>query len=260
MYYRELEAPQYLRNLVLSFWEFAVPETVPPFQQEIFPDGCVSVICVRNQRAGVHVVGLSGLHLQTVSKPMTPGDSVWGMRISPAALLSVLGEDPKKMIDTSFFGADANPALLAGLAEEMAAVIDLEEAVSVFESRIRDIAAGPHAADQLVAAAVRIIEENRGEIRVGELSRQLGLSTRQFQRRFKQSAGLSPKQYIRARRIRAAAIDIIRDSAPNWAERAASLGFADQSHLSREVVSLTNRSPNSFAENVSKIEHGHIIE
>lgn len=218
------------------------------------------MICVRNVKNGVRVVGLSGLHLETIAKPMTAGDSVWVMRISPAALVSILGEDPKKMIDTSFFGADANPALLGGLAEELASAGDLEEAAHVFASRVRDIAARRDSADGVVAAAVRIIEENRGEIRVGELSRQLGLSTRQFQRRFKQCAGLSPKQYIRARRIRATAIDIIRDDASTWAERAASLGFADQSHLSHEVVSLTNRSPKSFAENVNKIKHGHIIE
>src|SRR6478672_9700111 len=122
MFYRELPPPEHLRHVVLSFWEFAVPGTAQPFQQEIFPDGCVSVVCVRNVRDGVHIVGLSGLHLETVAKPMTPGDIVWGMRISPAALATVLGADPKAMINRSLFGEEANPALLGGLADDMAAV------------------------------------------------------------------------------------------------------------------------------------------
>jgi AraC-like DNA-binding protein len=260
MFYRELVPPEGLQRVVLSFWEFAVPETSQPTGQEIFPDGCVSVIYVRQPAGGVHVVGLSGLYTRTVVQPMNPGDVVWGMRVSPAALAAVLSDDPASMVDRSLYGAEANPTLLTGLAEELSSIPDLETSVAVFENLVREIAAGPDPTDTVVEQAVRTIEETRGETRVADLAEMLGLSTRQFQRRFKRSAGISPKQYIRARRIRATAIDIIRQNAQNWAERAANLGFADQSHLSHEVVSLTNRSPSSFAENVSKIRHGHIIE
>ena len=99
-----------------------------------------------------------------------------------------------------------------------------------------------------------------GEIRIDQLSASLGLSTRQFQRRFKASSGLSPKQFLRTRRIRATAVDLVENRDQNWAARAAELGFADQAHLTHEFVSLTNRSPSSFAETLRDISHGDLIK
>ena len=55
--------------------------------------------------------------------------------------------------------------------------------------------------DQKILEAVTIIEESCGEVRISELAARLALSVRQFERRFKRSAGLSPKQYARARRF-----------------------------------------------------------
>lgn len=258
MHYREIEPPEELQQITLSFWEFFVPEhTASPIYHEIFSDGCVSVFYVRNVRREVHTIGLSGLYLETVNKPLSAGDTIWGMRISPAALSAVLGTDPQAMLGTSVFGSDSNPKLLAGLERELADAVRLEDAVAIFGSRLRDMPA--HAVDAKVAEAVRIIDETRGETRVDRLAEQLNLSTRQFQRRFKSSAGLTPKQYIRVRRIRAAAVDLVKETAQNWAERAANLGFSDQSHMTHEFVSLTNRSPNSFAKNVGRIRHGNLV-
>ncbi|HRH42035.1 MAG TPA: helix-turn-helix domain-containing protein, partial [Pyrinomonadaceae bacterium] len=88
----------------------------------------------------------------------------------------------------------------------------------------------------------------------------LNLSTRQLERRFKASSGLSPKQFARTRRIRATAVDLVENNKQNWANRAAEIGFADQAHLTREFVSVTKRSPNSFAEKVKQIKHGNLVK
>ena len=38
------------------------------------------------------------------------------------------------------------------------------------------------------------------------------------------------------------------------------MGFSDQAHLTHEFSTITGRSPNSFAKNVKRIEHGKIIK
>lgn len=260
MFYRELFPPDRLRRVIVGFWEFVVPAVAPSGEHEVFPDGCLSVIFVRNLISGVERVGLVGPQTQTVTQPALAGDRVWGMRISPAALAKVLGTDPRSLIDKRVYGSEGCPALLDGLAETLHLVDELENAVGIFAGKLDHLTLMSDPVDLAVAEALRIVEECPGEARVHDLAERLKMSTRQFQRRFKKSSGLTPKQYIRARRIRATAIEIVKERAGSWADRAVDLGFADQSHMHNEVVRMTNRSPNSFAEIVSAIEHGYIIE
>ena len=128
-----------------------------------------------------------------------------------------------------------------------------------FSARLAELGAGRGDVDQKILEAVAIIEESCGEVRISELAARLGLSVRQFERRFKRSAGLSPKQYARARRFRAAAAALAEGKKVNWADRAAEMGFADQAHLTHEFSSLSGRSPKSFAEKVKKIDHGKLV-
>ncbi len=261
MYYREIEPSQDLRDTIVSFWEFAVPVGSPsPIAHEIMPDGCVSLFYIRNLDRGVHIAGLSGLYLEAVTKPVGAGDIFWGMRISPAALADVLGGDSRALFQKSYFGPGPFPHLLDGTAEELAAAADLEEARDVFEKRIRASLIGRPTTDAKMVEAIRLIEETRGEIRVDDLAEKLVLSTRQFQRKFQMSSGLTPKQYIRTRRIRAAAVHLVENREQSWAGTAAELGFADQSHLTHEFTALTSRSPNSFARKLSHIRHGRLVK
>lgn len=87
----------------------------------------------------------------------------------------------------------------------------------------------------------------------------VGLSVRQLERRFRAAAGLTPKQFARVRRVRAAAVTLVKDEGKGWAARAAEMGFADQPHLAREFVALTGCPPAAFAEDVAEIEHGDLL-
>jgi len=107
---------------------------------------------------------------------------------------------------------------------------------------------------------VKIIEANRSEVRISEVAAAVNLSVRQLERRFRCSTGLSPKQYARARRIRATAINMLEETEVNMASRALEMGFTDQSHLTHEFSTLTGRSPNSFAKRVKRIEHGELVK
>ncbi|MBO0793059.1 MAG: helix-turn-helix transcriptional regulator [Ktedonobacteraceae bacterium] len=74
----------------------------------------------------------------------------------------------------------------------------------------------------------------------------VGLSPYYFARRFKQTTGLSPHQYILARRIEQAR-HLLLNGEP-LAQITRQLGFADQSHLSRSFKRVTGLSPQAFRE------------
>jgi len=156
--------------------------------------------------------------------------------------------------------AEKYPNLTDGLIEKLNVCENFDEAVAAFENHLKELNFRQDMADEKVAQALRIIEKTGGEIKILELAEQVNLSIRQLERRFKKNSGLSPKQFARTRRIRATAVDLVENNDMNWANRAAEMGFADQAHLTHEFVSVTKRSPNSFAEKVSHIKHGNLVK
>ena len=262
MFYREAAPSEDLEPYILSFWELAVPsDSRDQPAYEIFPDGCSSLFYIRNSDRGVSLVGISGLMLETITRPVFAGDTFRGMRLSPAACSALLRVDPARFLRVQMpMIASDLPHLADGLLEELTGSPTFEGFISICEKRIRKLVSDGCCYDPAVAEAIRSMTNVPGEIRIDQLSASLGLSTRQFQRRFKASSGLSPKQFLRPRRIRATAVDLVENSDQNWAARAAELGFADQAHLTHEFVSLTNRSPSSFAETLRDISHGDLIK
>jgi AraC-like DNA-binding protein/DNA-binding MarR family transcriptional regulator len=78
-------------------------------------------------------------------------------------------------------------------------------------------------------------------VRVGDLARQVGLSTSSFSRAFKVSMSTSPHQWQLSERILAAQT-MLREGTRSLAEVALTTGFAEQSHFARvfkEKVGLT---------------------
>jgi AraC-like DNA-binding protein len=261
LFYREIKPSADVAPLVVSFWEFTVGDgNFAPVQHEIFPDGCVSLFYHRNNQAGIKNIFLNGLNLESIITPVFPNDIFWGMRISPAACAGILQINPTVFRIERRLAADKFPHLTDGLLEKLNDSQDFEEAITVYENRLKNLGENPDLVDKKVARAIELIEQTSGEIKIAEIAERLNLSPRQLERRFKASSGLSPKQFARTRRFRATAVGLVENDNFNWANRAAEMGFTDQAHLTREFVSVTKRSPNSFAKKVSQIKHGNLVK
>ena len=104
-----------------------------------------------------------------------------------------------------------------------------------------------------VAEAWRVILATRGRARVEAVARHVGWSRRHLEQRFREELGLSPKQSARvvrfdhARRLAATGRPL--------AEVAATTGYADQAHLTREWRSLAGQTPRqTLAENLAFLQ------
>lgn len=261
MTYREAQPSADLSHLVFSFWEFTTSdEDFGMIQHEIFPDGCISLLYQRNEKFGMRRLVFNALSLESITVPIFPTDVFWGMRLSPAACANILGENPANFREIRLTEAEKFPHLTKELSEKLDDCVNFDEAVMIYENHLRSKNFKKEICDEKVLQAVRLIEQTSGEIKISELAERSSLSVRQLERRFKNASGLLPKQFARTRRLRAAAVDLIENSDLSWANRAAEIGFTDQSHLIHEFVSLTKRSPNSFAEKFSHIKHGKLIK
>ena len=250
-----------LSHIVLSYWEFIVADdTKEPFIHQVFADGCVSLVYYRNvkkESSWLHVVGP---RLDSFRVEVSAGDSFWGLRLSPAACSLVLGCKPAILQNQILPFSQLKPPVGDKLLRRLNRTGGFAEAVAAYDSCLRSLGLKPTGVDREVAAAVGLIESSQGRARIAEVAAAVGLSIRQLERRFRASAGLTPKQFARIRRVRATAVTLLNDKEQNWAARATEMGFADQSHLTREFVGVTGRSPVSFAEDIAEIEHGNLVK
>ena len=88
-----------------------------------------------------------------------------------------------------------------------------------------------------------------GEVSLGDLANDCGISVSHFSRAFRQSTGLSPHQWLLLHRVdRAKAL--LRDRALSLLDVALSCGFADQSHFSRVFTRIVGISPGAWRRNL----------
>jgi AraC-like DNA-binding protein len=90
--------------------------------------------------------------------------------------------------------------------------------------------------------------EGNPSVRMADVRRLTGLSTKRLIGLFRAEVGLSPKEYARVRRLQAALRrlgDLDADGA-RGAEIAAAVGYFDQSHFVREFRSFTGMTPTQY--------------
>ena len=82
---------------------------------------------------------------------------------------------------------------------------------------------------------------------VGTLVKRAGWSHRRFVEVFRETVGLTPKQYSRVRRLQAV-LERMADSPQwPWVDIALDYGFADQAHLIHEFHEMTGMTPTAYA-------------
>lgn len=97
-------------------------------------------------------------------------------------------------------------------------------------------------------SALERLYRTHGRIRIDELAAECALSLRQFERRFKQRIGVSPKMFARILRFEALLDSFIREPAFSFADAASRLGYHDQAHVIHEFKTWAGCTPTAFIE------------
>ncbi len=86
-----------------------------------------------------------------------------------------------------------------------------------------------------------------GSLSVRETARELGISERRLHLVFSEDVGLSPKQWSRVRRFQRALCALYKGVDMRWAELAATCGYADQAHFSRDFRRFSGVDPTTYS-------------
>jgi AraC-like DNA-binding protein len=208
-----------LRPWVAACWSTnAVAEPI-----RVLPDGCADIIIDRD-RDEAFVVG-------TMTRPLfvepDRAGNFFGIRFHPGRLAAILGVPLREVTDARVPLRDVSRHLevhVESMERDLARLTALET-------------------DPRVDAAIDRIIRSGGRCDIARVASLVNVTRQHLARLFAENVGISPKLFARVIRFRYA-MRLGREKP--WADVAAELGYADQSHLIAEFREFSGMTPVPF--------------
>jgi AraC-like DNA-binding protein len=221
-----------LRPFVECLWFHSIEDANPREDRRILPDGRMDLVWMPD--VGVLVAGPQSRH---TSRPVAAPLLAVGARFRPGVAPELLRLPARELVDQHVPLDAVLPGLADRLDARLAAAQDPLDALQHELLRSLGEIGDP---DPVVRAATTLLAG--GSADVVEVAERVYVSERQLQRRFVERVGYGPKTFQRIARFQRAVGQLGRDGAV-LARAAASAGYADQAHLTRESRRLAGLSP-----------------
>lgn len=226
-FYREVAPPPDLAPYVACTWTRVIAADA---REPIIPDACVDIVVLGD--AAPHVAGPAD---RAVWLQLRHGMVVHGLRFRPGAARAVLRSDMDELRNQHIDLVD----VVGRAAHELAREIDAQQPAHALTSWVR--ARLPRAAKDATDVAALLLHTRS----VDEVTATTGWSARRLHRVMSHACGYGPKLVQRILRLQRA-IRIAHDGAPTLARVAAAADYADQAHMTREFVELTDLPPSEY--------------
>ena len=256
-HYFEVAPASQVATVAAAYWGFESRlQTPEPFEHHLWPDGCISLGgSIANGR--VTVTFVVGPTLRAHRTAVERDTDYFGIKFWPEAGAATLGLASNALRDRIGLAG----MFLGDVASSFSKALSIVATDNASFGSVMDVwiaeqlrARGEPRIDTVVRYAVRRVVDTRGSISVAALARESGLSARQLHRRFVAAVGVTPKEFSRIRRVRSAIAELL-DHGETWSRVAADLGYADQSHLVRDMSEVTGLTPSVLSQRIRLIEH-----
>jgi AraC-like DNA-binding protein len=236
--YREFPPPAPLAGYLLCLWTQTILGSRGEFAQRVLPDACIDLVLINDEAPMV-----IGPWTEPFVARLAPGTTIVGARCHPGRAPGLLGLPASTLLNQSvtlhniWSGAASAPfARVAGDSTLLARKLAMEAA-------LLDVLAEADPVDQGMTAAIEWLA-GRPHGRIEGLSQWMGISSRQLQRRFVSAVGYGPKTFHSILRFQRLLNLSGRTSAPRSLARvSAEAGYADQTHMTREVQRFSGAPP-----------------
>jgi AraC-like DNA-binding protein len=219
----------------------AVPHSAVTLVIEFGPGPVAIDHAAGHEKQGSVIAGLAFGLLQARGE----GLECLQVRLPPVVAHATLGAPPADLSHTVVTLEDVWGRDATRIRERLHEAPSWEDRFAIADAMLlRRYEAGP-SVDPEVARAWERIVDSRGRVRVDELVVDTGWSRTRLWSRFRSQIGLSPKRAARLVRFDHAAHDLAAGRPA--AQVAAEGGYADQSHLHRDVLSFTGATPTALA-------------
>ena len=256
MRYWEAQPYRALSAYIRCFWAIKDrPHEGEAPAEPVLPDGCPEIVFnlgdpfIRVQGGGIHLqptaLVAGQIRQRILIRPSGTVD-LFGVRLQPAGLSAALGRPIDEITDTIIELRDLFGGAGAELEDRINIAKSFQEQVSIFEKFFVRRLTCLGKVDSACNRAVFLIQDHTGQLPVRAVADSLGLSERQFTRRFKGAVGVAPKTFSRIIRFQSAVRSLQLDRSLNILDAALSFGYFDQSHLIRDFNEFAGVSPLAF--------------
>lgn len=212
----------------------------------------LTVLVDLSEDAGIGYSVDGSYHRGSVVMGLVPGDvraSGWEgeclqIRLSPAAA-TLLDGSPADLTGAVVPLAEVWGREAVRFEEQLRAATSWDDRFRIATDALGRRLDSHHPIDEEVAHAWRLIIGTRGLVRIDRLADTVSWSRKQLWAGFRAQLGMTPKQAAQLVRFDHAAHLLAAGQGP--AAVAAESGYADQSHLHREVKAITGATPTAVA-------------
>lgn len=241
MAYSEIQPHLALKPYIDAYWVVEVTEYTL-YKNKILPDGCIDIIfnieddyrtddgCVLMKSEAIYLVGtmMRFKEYNTIGKV-----KILGVRFKPAAFTHFFKfPSLHELTDESIELKDRLLPVIHYIDEYTFATLD--------HSFLNKLSLPKYS----ILTIVEDIRAQHGKLRVVELAKKHYITTRQLERSFKNSMGVSPKEFINLVRYQFAHRQIKKHNQNKClGEIAFESGYYDQAHLTNEIKKFTGSVP-----------------
>jgi AraC-like DNA-binding protein len=238
-----------LQPFVERYWSVRWDRTgQPPFRSEVLshPSVNVSVETGTHPRFGVALpaVLVHGMTTRRFTVDLVGAGRVSAVKFRPGGFAAFTGSRPPRNsvlpLGTEL-GVRPDSLLSAVLSRE-----DDDERAAVLDEALIPFAPEPPAPYLDLLALLDRMREDRELVRVEQVAAEGAMSVRSLQRLFAGYVGLTPKAVLARYRLQDAAAAIDAGGVSDLAGLAASLGWFDQAHFSRDFRAVVGVPPSTY--------------
>jgi len=252
MNYRRFQPSLSVSRFVEFYWTL---EDVSPGSsvQRIVPDGRPGIILnfgrpYESEKDGAWKLQPECFFIGQITGPLllraSGAASMLGIQFRPHGAAQFLRMSMPELTNSAILIEDLSRDLSRGLGP----LRDLSSPaarIAALDSMLSGLAEVAPAGNDPVAYAVEHLERTRGQIGIRSLADRIGWSSRQFQRRFKASVGISPRLFGRMQRFQGV-FHAIEGFSSGWVNAAVDCGYFDQAHLIRDCREFSGKTPGAL--------------
>ncbi|MEV4512740.1 AraC family transcriptional regulator [Dactylosporangium sp. NPDC049525] len=184
---------------------------------------------------------LGGLHTTPATIVHDGRQSGIQIALSPLGARTLLGLPAGELANLDVTASDVLGPFIDALRDRVRAAATWSERFRIVDAMLADRLAAPVLPRPEVVHAWRLLQAG-GTLATADLAREVGWSGRYLSRQFNLEIGLSPKAAARVARFDLARRRL-QDGAESLAALAASCGYYDQAHLTREFTGFAGSPP-----------------
>lgn len=236
--YREFVAPPGLADRFLCFWTQTIVGTQGVHEHRVLPDGCIDIVFIDDEPP----MAVGPWTVPFVAR-LAVGTTITGARLHPGRASWLLGTPASELLNQTIPIVHFKGAMRNMRFEKVIEQRNAETRRAALAQVLLAAGESSVSLDQAVLAGIRWLSQYP-QGRIEQLSQWMGISRRQLHRRFSDAIGYGPKMFQSVMRFQRL-LKTARESSPEHtlADVAASAGYADQAHMTREVRRFSNIRP-----------------